>query len=505
MTSLCDRLAELEQRYRLVAEHVIDVICTLRLDEPIPPSRPGESPPQVDPQGLVRAWKFTFITPSVERVFGYTVAEAMELSLCDLLAPESLEQVFGVVSEDLPMALSQGPGGFPRRVLELECVRKDGSRFWGEITCSFAADDQGRLTGAVGVLRDIAARKEAELARRKQERRFQLLVENLPDFVALLDAQGNAVYMNRAPKTMPAEHVLGTDGLSAVAPEFRSAGRERVAHALRSGEPQSMGIEDVLGRRFSCRLVPIEDDPASRQVIVIATDVTEQHRHQQSLMREQQLLRRLLDLHEQERQLTACEIHDGVAQQLTAARFQLEAFQQLQTRNPQAAEAAFAKGLELLAQGLAEARRLISGSRPPILDEQGIVAAVEHLICERRERGAPQIEFTHAVPEARPARLLETTVFRIIQEALANACRHSQSPKVSIRLVQQDQSISVSVRDWGVGFDPHEVSPSRFGLQGIRERARLLGGRADVDTAPGKGTTVSVELPLVGPQDEPPA
>ncbi len=147
---------------------------------------------------------------------------------------------------------------------------------------------------------------------------------------------------------------------------------------------------------------------------------------------------------------------------------------------------------------------MISGSRPPILDEQGIVAAVEHLICEWRERGGPEIEFAHTLPDRRLPGLLETTAFRILQEALANACRHSQSPKVLVRLVQQGEFIRLSVRDWGVGFDPQQVSPSRFGLQGIRERARLLGGQAKVDTAPGKGTTICVELPLVGPQDEPP-
>lgn len=502
-TSLCDRLAELEQRYRLLVEHVIDVLFMLRLEEPLVLPAPGEALPPVDPQRLMRSWRFAFITPSIQRMFGYTVDEALGLSLEELLAPESLQVVRRLVREDLPVALAQGPSGFPRRVVELQCVRKDGARFWAEITAKFATDEEGRLTGVVGVVRDVTQRKQAELARQEQEQRFQLLLENLPDFLVLLDAAGRIRYMNRQPKTAPAEELLGTDGSHVIAPQFRAAARECVRRALQSGEVQKIEHEDVLGRHFRCRLVPVGDDPATRQVVVIATDVSEQYRFQESLLREQQLLRRLLDLQEQERQLIACEIHDGVAQQLTAARFQFEAFQQLQTRNPPAAEAAFAKGLELLGQGLAEARRLISGSRPPILDEQGLVPAVEHLICEWRERGGPQIEFVHAAPDERLPGLLETTIFRIVQEALANACRHSRSPRVFVQLVCDEQSIRLSVRDWGVGFDAREVSPSRFGLQGIRERARLLGGQAEVDAAPGKGTTISVELPLAGPQDAP--
>lgn len=502
-TSLYDRLAELEQRYRLLVEHVIDVLFMLRLEEPLALPASGEAPPPVDPQRLMRSWRFAFITPSVQRMFGYTVDEAMGLTLEELLRPQSLHLVQRLLSEDLPVALSQGVAGFPLRMLELECLRKDGSCFWAEITAKFAADEEGRLVGVVGVVRDVTQRKQAELARQEQEQRFQLLLKNMPDFVVLLDAAGRIRYMNRQPKTAPAEELLGTDGSHVIAPQFRAAARECVRRALQSGEVQTIEHEDVLGRHFRSRLVPVGDDPATRQVVVIATDVTEQYRFQESLLREQQLFRRLLDLHEQERQLTACEIHDGVAQQLTAARFQFEASQQLESQNPQAAKAAFVQGLELLAQGLAEARQLISGSRPPMLDEQGLVPAVEHLICEWRERGGPQIEFAHTVPDRRLPGLLETTIFRIVQEALANACRHSQSPRVFVQLVHEDQSIRLSVRDWGVGFDPQEVSPSRFGLQGIRERARLLGGQAEVDAAPGRGTTISVELPLVGPQDAP--
>jgi len=197
-------------------------------------------------------------------------------------------------------------------------------------------------------------------------------------------------------------------------------------------------------------------------------------------------------------------VHDGVAQQLVGARLQLEAFEQLHPKNPQAAAAAFEKALQLLDQGLAEARRVISGARPPILDEQGVVAAVEYLIASLRERCSPQIDFEHRMAETRFPSLLETTIFRIVQEALNNACRHSQTTKVSIRLIQQDESIHVSVRDWGVGFDPQQVSPSRFGLQSIRERARLLGGTARIDSSPGKGTCVTAELPLIVPQNDVP-
>ncbi len=144
-----------------------------------------------------------------------------------------------------------------------------------------------------------------------------------------------------------------------------------------------------------------------------------------------------------------------------------------------------------------EARRLIGGLRPPILDESGIVAAIEYLCSERRQSGQSQIEFVVRVQFHRLAAPLEVALFRIVQECLTNACRHSQSPKIRVELSQLENRVRLTVQDWGVGFDPQEVKGERFGLRGIRERVRLLGGAADINSSPGKGTIITVELPLL--------
>ena len=93
---------------------------------------------------------------------------------------------------------------------------------------------------------------------------------------------------------------------------------------------------------------------------------------------------------------------------------------------------------------------------------------------------------------------MQNTVFRIVQESLSNACRHSRSRRIHVALRERDGRIHISVRDWGVGFNPDDVQQQRFGLQGIRERVRLLDGRVAIESAPNEGTHVSVELPLAG-------
>ena len=210
----------------------------------------------------------------------------------------------------------------------------------------------------------------------------------------------------------------------------------------------------------------------------------------------QQPLRVWLELSERERQLVAYEIHDGFVQQATGALMHLQAFRELRDRAPEQACEALDLAMASLEEGIREARRLMTGLRPPVLEEAGVVAAIDDLARDANQRQGPQIDFSHAVQFDRLSPVLETALFRIAQESLTNACRHSQSEKVQISLAQDGDHVHLEVRDWGIGFDPESVDPSRFGLRSIRERTRLLGGQAMIESSPGQGTRVTVELPL---------
>jgi two-component system sensor histidine kinase DegS len=158
------------------------------------------------------------------------------------------------------------------------------------------------------------------------------------------------------------------------------------------------------------------------------------------------------------------------------------------------------ESLRLLRAAVDESRRLISGLRPPTLDELGIVAAVESLVADARI-DVPQVTFTYDLPPGRLAAQLETTIFRIVQESLSNARRHASASRVDIVVVakppEPDRRMRVSVHDNGVGFDPAVVPNTRFGLEGIRQRARMLGSEAVIRSSPGQGTTIEIDLPLL--------
>ena len=118
--------------------------------------------------------------------------------------------------------------------------------------------------------------------------------------------------------------------------------------------------------------------------------------------------------------------------------------------------------------------------RPPVIDEIGLETALSHLVHEQRRRGGPQIKFDSDVQFRRLPPILENALYRIVQEALTNACKHSESKKVKVTMTQEGQDVRLEVRDWGVGFDPETHAPGHFGLEGIRQRVRLLGGRLTI-------------------------
>lgn len=219
---------------------------------------------------------------------------------------------------------------------------------------------------------------------------------------------------------------------------------------------------------------------------------------EEGLQNERELLRELLGLQQRELKLIGFEIHDGLVQQLTGALWQLQAYRKQRDVNRDEAQRTFEGAIQLLGDAMDEARRLIGGLGSPLLDESGIVSAVECLISEAGKFEGPEIEFVHSLQDDRLAAPLERTIFRIVQESLANACRHSRSKRVRVQLTRENGHVHIEVQDWGTGFDPEQVDKNRFGLLGICERARLFGGRATIDTVPGMGTRVAVELPLPG-------
>ena len=191
--------------------------------------------------------------------------------------------------------------------------------------------------------------------------------------------------------------------------------------------------------------------------------------------------------------MLAYDIHDGLVQDIVGAKMILEG---RGGDGMQLDATSYQQILHLLVQAIDEGRRMISELRPPILDEQGMIGSLEYLVAEQLQKSGCRIRFHHDVTFDRLSPLLEQAMFRIVQEALNNVIRHSSAEEAEVNLSQSGQRIRIEIRDRGVGFDLAGVPADRFGLRGITERARLFGGTATIDSRPGKGTRIVVEVPI---------
>jgi signal transduction histidine kinase len=201
-------------------------------------------------------------------------------------------------------------------------------------------------------------------------------------------------------------------------------------------------------------------------------------------------LRRVVAAQEIERRRLARELHDETGQALTSILLGLKALEE------RLDVAAVASLRELVVETLQDVRRLAVELRPKVLDDFGLVAALERLTETFGEQTGIAVRFESGLGEERLPDEVETALYRIVQESLTNIVKHAQARTVSIMLMRTPSSVSALIEDDGRGFDPASVREGGFGLEGMRERVGLLDGRIRIESNEGTGTTLVAEVPV---------
>ena len=205
-------------------------------------------------------------------------------------------------------------------------------------------------------------------------------------------------------------------------------------------------------------------------------------------------LRRVVDAQELERRRLARELHDETGQALTSILLGLKRLEE--TVEGDGSSAAIGDLRELVVATLQDVRRLAVELRPKVLDDFGLVPALERLTETFAEQTGILVRFESGLGGERLPPEVETALYRIVQESLTNIVKHARAQTISIAVTRKPGAVTVVVEDDGHGFDPADVREGGFGLEGMRERVGLLDGRLQVESGEGVGTTLVAEVPI---------
>ncbi|NML45239.1 PAS domain S-box protein [Ramlibacter sp. G-1-2-2] len=329
------------------------------------------------------------------------------------------------------------------------------------------------------------------------------LLDSAMDAIISTDDSQRIVLYNRAAEKLfgwPAAHVRGQPLDMLLPLRFRGMHDPQVRRFGATGvTSRRMGGNTVLyALRANGEEFPIDasisqlDTPDGKLYTVIVRDVTERVRAQSELAA---FAAESAGVREQEKSRIARELHDELAQSLTALK--MDAIWLRDRLAGQAdAQAKLADMLAMLDASVAATRRIAADLRPLVLDDLGLVPAIEWLVQSFTQRtGVPcRLDADEDIELDEP---YATGVFRILQESLANVAKHAQASEVKLRVAREGDALVLEVQDNGVGFRPTDPRPPQsLGLVGLRERAQLMQGELRVTSAPGQGTRVSARIPV---------
>jgi PAS domain S-box-containing protein len=337
------------------------------------------------------------------------------------------------------------------------------------------------------------------------------IIQSAMDAIITIDAGQRIMLFNAAAEKIfgcPAQEAIGASIDRFIPARFRDAHRQHVEQFGQAGTTvRRMGGNLVLsGLRADGKEFPIEasisyaDAEGSRLYTVILRDVTERQRAAselaQSHVRLRDLYEQMHEVREAERTRIARELHDELAQWLTALKMDAAAVSgRLAAEDPLKPRVERMK--KVVDTTVASVRRIAADLRPVMLDDLGVGAAIESLLHDLRDRTGLAVMLQNETGDLMLEEPHATAVYRMVQEALTNVVRHAAATRMEVRISASDGRLNVRVCDDGRGIAPNALSATKsFGVLGIRERARTLGGESTIYSPPEGGTIVEIALPL---------
>ena len=483
-----EALRESEERFRQLAENIHDLFWIKTPDFK----------------------RVLYFSPEYENITGRSPqARYRDLDyqpFLDMIVPEDRERMAEVMRR----------GAQEEFDVEFRIRRPDGSLRWIRDRGFPIRDQSGQIYRVAGIANDITERKLAEDALRESEERFRQLTENIrevfwlrsPDLKQLLYV--SPMYEKVCGKTSEAIYAAGVD-LEVVHPEDRAVLNE----AMQGYDGQEFEIEyRIITKEGDIRWLRDRGFPIRNQhgqiyrIGGVAEDITDrkkaEDRHKASSEQLRALSASLQSAREKEATRIARQIHDDMGGLLTGLRWELEALEKMipEPAGPvrlKAMRDKLATMLGLTDTTINVVRRIASELRPSILDDLGLVEAIEWQTQQFQARTGIECRCECSLQSIPLDEQPSTAVFRIVQEALTNILRHAHATRVIVAMKEENGILVLKVSDNGRGITPAEMSNKKsLGLLGMRERAHLIGGHVDIVGLKGGGTTLHVRVPLAG-------
>lgn len=446
------------------------------------------------------------LNPAAQEMFGCTAEQVLGASLERFIPAAARPAHAAHVHEFSSSGALERRMAHRRRIM---AVRANGEVFPVEIALSrvdFGLDGRSRRYFAA-LLRDLSLESELKDALETLQKRLRAVLELAPIALWIADAD-RVVFANRA-----AVHLFGCDSEQPLIGRsvYEMLGRGSHAHLRQQMARVLAGDNDVEivrgtlsrtdgGRReIEIALAALPDHGRTTVQMVVA-DVTQRREEALELERSRHALRQLsasvVEAREAERRRIARELHDELGQRLTALKMDLSGL--AMANGLKDTDEHFAGMLTMLDDTVASVRRIAGDLRPLMLDDLGLNAAIEWLASDASRRLGIEIEVQLGEDDTQVDERVAIAIYRMVQEALTNVARHAKASHVRICLKQKDGELVLTVQDNGIGFPARALQrEGSYGLLGMRERARMLGGRFALATVPGQGGCVIVHLPLI--------
>jgi PAS domain S-box-containing protein len=456
-----------------------------------------------------QAFRITFVSKKAEKILGYPVEQWLDEPNFWLNHLHPDDRGWAVDAKVQAVARMED------RQLEYRMIAADGRVVWFRdiLTVNVARDNSVLLRG---VKMDITEHKQAEDALRRSEDHLQLVIDTIPANAWSALPDGSVDFVNQRllkDLGLSFQDLLGWSWMNTIHPEDVTGFVNKWRAALASGEP--MEIEARVRRAsgdyrwFLVRNVPLRDDAGDIiRWYGTGIDITERRRAEEQIRATSEQLRalsaRLRSAREEESTRIAREIHDELGAALSSLRWDLEDVDEVISESgDQPQLAALRKKIEAMVRltdtTVNTVRRIASELRPIALDELGLIEAIEWQAQQFQARTGIIVHCDCPLESDDLTQEQSTAIFRIFQEALTNVLRHAQATRVDITAKKEAGEFVLTISDNGRGITEDEQSGSpSLGLLGIRERSNLIGGKIQITGVEGKGTVVTLRVPLSG-------